>query len=79
MKIIPSRISTLTMKRLKELYIWFYPPLQSQTWNSFYNGLFFIINHINALPYQFTQEEIADLKVVYDKQCSVSLHPDLSP
>lgn len=75
MKIIPSRISTLTMKRLKELNIGFYPPLQSQRWNSVFNGLCYIIKHISALSDLFTEEEIADLQIFDLLQLQKELAP----
>ncbi|KAK8837456.1 hypothetical protein M9Y10_036453 [Tritrichomonas musculus] len=75
MKIIPAKISLLKKKDLEKLQIGFYPPLQSQRWNSIYITLRYITMNIGAISHLFTQEQIQYLQLIDLLQLQKELQP----
>ena len=68
MKIIPSRISFLKKQQINELGIGFYPPVQSQRWNSVYLTLNYIVNRLSQTMYDLltlTDLSKTDLYIYY--------------
>lgn len=75
MKTIQSKITFLSKADIDRLKIGFYPPLQSQRWNSVYNVLCYIINHLDGISKLFQQDETFSLRM--DELCQ--LQKELAP
>ena len=62
MKIIPSRIiiftSSFKKQQINELGIRFYPPVQSQRWNSVYLTLNYIVNRLEGICKVFEPDDV---------------------
>lgn len=63
-KIIPSKISCLSMKKIQSLGISSFPPIQSQRLNSVFHTLNYIINNIGSICHLFTLNELAYLQMI---------------
>ena len=75
MKTIQSKITFLSKADIDRLKIGFYPRLQSQRWNSVYNVLCYIINHLDGISQLFQQDETFSLRM--DELCQ--LQKELAP
>lgn len=63
MKIISSKIHTLTQNLNEELKIGSFPPLQSQRWNSTLLVLTYIMKHIDGILKLFSGDKISNLQL----------------